>query len=353
MKTITARTGACALLLSAALAAQVSPRPFVRAEGPAALIPAVGTIVPSDRQLQVDGELIGLGPRTIRGLRFRRDGLTRYPNPAFRIVVDVWVSHAATLPGAPNAIFDRNHGADRLHVVRGQEIAIPATTASVLTEPFAINLPFQTPFAYDGVRPLCWDVCVSQTTNNVALVGDAVAGAQPNPQPPGLQFGVGCRATGIANPALLVGAGGTQWQNPSPSLSLAYQAGWLPANSSAFLILDLVRLQPPLPMSPTCTLYLAPAVVAPLVTQANGTASISLPSLALSPAHNGLDVFAQVVAADVLATPIGLVLSNAVQHNIVAPFGAPAVGSVRAFAQLGCPANGVAAAGLCSVVEYY
>src|SRR5688572_16494455 len=104
-------------LLASSLCAQsiVSPGHFTNMEGNTGLnLPFPTTTL--YRYQQVHDDVTG-SPRTIRGMRYRRDGVGTGAIVAQTFVVNGWMSTAALTASTMSTTFDLNHGTDKTQVL--------------------------------------------------------------------------------------------------------------------------------------------------------------------------------------------------------------------------------------------
>ena len=142
----TTHAAASTLLLALSASAQgfVSPANFATMEGNLADSATIGGTT-NGRYLFIQGDADG-APRSIRGITFRRDGVTTTPAEAFSMTVNAWISTAATNPTTPSATFASNHGADKIQVLSFRVINFPATTSALpLPAAFQYTIAFDTP----------------------------------------------------------------------------------------------------------------------------------------------------------------------------------------------------------------
>lgn len=325
-----------ALLLTGALAAQsiVSPVHFAATEGNASTFAVLGSNATPDHQLQIHGDLVGTGPRTINRLSFRRDGFNRTSYSGFTAIVDVWMSNAITTPGAPSATWANNHGPNLTKVADQIRVDVPPSTWNSMPGPFEFTIQFTRPFFYDALTPLCWEIVVTQRTNSFGIPCDVAQASHVNPLAAGALIGTGCTASGYSVPARLTATTASRWTTNPPQLGFTYNAANLPRSSNAALSFGTSATSfngIPLPFllpGTDCSLYNNILTVQPLLTQADGTASRTY-WFPANPSLNGSNLFAQVLALDPSANALGIITTNAVQYNIVAPFSLVQVGTVR------------------------
>ena len=323
-----------ALTLASALVAQgvVSPGHFTVAEGNYYSLTSLGTTAAPARLLQVHDDLKG-SPRTIGSLAFRRDGglnTAAYAYPAFNIVCDIFVSNAALTAGTVSATFDTNHGANKTQVASFKVASFPATTHKGASAPFDYKFMFTNPYAFDGTTGLCFEIKVTSRSNTSAVYMDyQSATSSTNPAAYTEYTGTGCKASGYITPMTMSGSSTPNW--PQSLLTLAWTASSLPKSAVGFLCLGgsdkswgAMTLPLALPgtgsaPSGTCTIYCDWSVLVPAVSTATGAFSQTIGAQA-NPAWNGQSVYSQLVFLDAAANSYGGVMSNRVQHQIIAPY---------------------------------
>lgn len=330
-----------ATLTAPAVTAQVAPAHFANAEGNGTLRFGLAASSGTSRTMTILDELAGQ-PGALRGIALRRDAFFRATSASESAVVQVTLSTALTTAGSPDPTFDNNHGSDRQRVANLKLVTMPPRPAAfTVPAPFDIVIPFDQPFAFTGQGPLCVDIEVisrSSTVNGYQL--DFVSVPDPNPQPPTGFYGQGCAPANLPLPATLTALSSAQW--PTNSVSLGYRGLGCPANGLVSLLLGVnnqaLTSGAPLPIalpgtasapSGLCSLYVDPLVAVPGLANANGAATYDL-GLPVTPAFNGLTVYGQLALPSAGANRYDLATTNAVAHNVIAPFTAPPVGSVIA-----------------------
>lgn len=361
-----------AVLLSAltttTLVAQgtVSPSHFTATEATASISVPIASPHPTmqtpHRLMQIHDDLMG-APRTIRGMRFRRDGGPGWPAVSgYGGIVSLTLFEAA--PGiaaaTPNAIFANNVGANSTVVLPTQTFIIPATSHFSAPGPFVIDIRFgPNSFPYSGNAPLGWDMLVTTSTAQHFVDFDAASGNLANPPAATDLVGTGCIITGNLLPASLSGATFPSWGATTPYMIFTYSGLNLGRNTTlpnpgsiVLLAYGLDRRHPPLTIQGTaCSVFLDPlgyqlVLVDPNGNFVGGSYSFLLPMAAYL---NGMTLQAQAFTLDPVT---GLPAStNAVSSNIVAPFGDVPVGSISA---IGLPNHiGAPVPHFGAVVEFY
>ncbi len=337
---------ASVVALCGGLAAQgiVSPSTFGPAEATSWASFGIGGQSAPAAMLAIHGEMQGR-PATITGVSFRREGQNTSSYGAFTMVVNVWVSTAATPPSAPSATFAQNHGPDKQQVVTFGLVQVPAMPPpTAIPAPFDLSIPFDQPLAWTGGGPLCLEIqLVSKSTTQTVLFDWVSDNPRLNPRPTTLRYGSGCIATGQTAAVRLDGAGTGSWT--TGGVSLTYTGSRFPASAMVGLLIGGSNAQfagLPLPLalpgtaiapSGTCSLLTDALLGIPAVTNGSGQLSFSL-GLAATPAFNGLSLFTQAVTLDATANSWGVVSSNGVQHQVLAPW-SNSLGTVYATSSFG------------------
>ncbi len=344
------------VLFAAALGAQsiVSPPRFANVEGPNAFNIPISVPGPGNRLMQVDTNLLG-SPRTINGIRFRRDAYAWNTTTAAAVVATVRMSYAATTPATVSPTFADNVVAPAVPVV-GLPVAIAATAPQRLPEPFVLDIPFTTPFFYNGTAPLCWDLQVTATTAVQSVGVDAVLVDHGNPAPADIGFGTGCTLTGNNQPMDIHGVAYPNWPSTPSSITFVYTASHLAANNGGFpnpgsvavLAFGLERLPT---AANACTFLIQPLIADVVFVGAGGTLTypydLVVPVL---PAHNGVDLYAQLLTIDPATNAIAV--SDGHQFNISAPFTSQQLGIGMVSGSVAQP-TGTAWPDAGVIVEYY
>jgi hypothetical protein len=325
--------------LCASLAGQavVSPSHFQNAAGNSNGYAGVGHYASVSRHLQVHDDLAGT-PRTIHRIAFRRETPSNNTTvPASSLVCDLRLSTAVTTAAAPNATFAQNHGANMQQVSSFQFCQLPASPPAGAAMPFEYVIPFGQPFQYDGLGPLAWEILVHSSATGGGVLLDACVTGSTNPKAALAVRGVGCKASGKSLGVTLGGDSSPVWS--SNRLNLSYLGGNLPNSAPAWIAIGTsgsqwsgVPLPVPVPGSAaapsgTCSVYNNWLILLPAIASATGSLQTNI-GMNVHPGMHGASLFAQAIAIDLAANSVGLVLSNLVEHQVVAPFPAPPVGQV-------------------------
>jgi hypothetical protein len=330
------------LLLAPTLCAQgvVSPLYYESAEGNSFDSAPFGTTTTPYRYLQVHDDLAGT-PRTIRALVLRRDGsASAAAAPAYVVVLDLFLSSAATTAGTMSATFDNNHGANRVQVGSFTQVSFPATTAGTLPRPFEYRIPLPTPYSYNGQGGLCWEARLIARQGSSLVYFNGVSGGSTNPGAATISLGTGCKAGARANPLRLDPSSQMNW--PQGAGLFNYTGYFAPANAIGLLALGTSATSfsgIPLPLeipntrgeaSGPCHVYNSWAFTLPFLADTAGNHSFNL-GVPATQEFYGARLFGQGIFADTAPTPsnpLGVVTSNMVEHNWVPPYASLPVGRV-------------------------
>ncbi len=328
------------LLAAASLAPQqqiVSPAHFANAEAPSRRASGIGTTRSPSTLLSIHDELQGTA-RTIRGVALRLDGeVPGGQSGQQTFVVNVFASTAATTAANPDATFVNNHGPDKVQVTTFALAQIAPARVHGFPAPFELVIPFNRPFAFGGNGPLCLEIQVITRTNSTNYNFDFVSFASSNPRPETRSFGSGCQKASGGGTVVLNPSSSSNWS--ANTVTLSYNGQRLDANQLVGLIIGGSNTSfsgLPLPFalpntagapSGTCRLYTDIVVQIPGFTNSNGQVSWNL-SVPVTTASNGASLFGQVLQPDAAANPWGVVLSNAAEHHVVAPYPSIPVGTV-------------------------
>ena len=327
---------------AAPLAAQavVTPAHFTNAEANTWWNVGFGESSAPTRFLQILEELQG-SPRTINAVSLRRDGANpgTAQSPAHSVLANIFVSSAVRGANTPDAIFDNNHGGDKAQVGAFHLISLPAVDYKGFRGPFDYRFPFAQPFSFAGTAPLCVEYQITSRTTNVTINYDWASGTNTNPGASTRSFGTGCKATGRTSAMTITGSSSGNWaQN---SMSFSWSGSQMTPNSVGFLALGFDNTNwagLPLPFelpgtasapSGACRIYTSVLLSIPALTTASGGLSANF-GFNVNTSFNGASMFSQYMLPDVAANPWGFVLSNGVEHHIVAPWTRLPIGCVRA-----------------------
>lgn len=324
----------------AGLAAQnfaVSPPQFATVESNSSNDNPLGATSPLVRYLQIDEEL---PPQAlaINGIAFRGNAS---PNsyPLFRVDLDLRVSIPNASAANPSPTFNANHGRTGAMAVARRFVSFPGRPASrSLPLPFDYQIPFDAPFTVNGA--ICWEMKIYGRGNSSGISFDAIDPASygANPTPAILSLGSGCIATGRTSPMAVAGTLTIDW--PNGNLRIGFGATQAPANALCLVALGFSSSQwagLPLPLaipgsesgsSGRC--FVQNELFTTIAGNSNA-AGIFFPSelsLPLAPSHHGLAFFHHVVAFDAAANPFGVVTSNGMARQLIAPAPSPGISRV-------------------------
>lgn len=317
----------------------VTPKNFTNSEAASFSNEAIGTTATPTTWLEVMDELKGT-PRTIKGIAFRRDGqTTSFNNTAATVLVTAKASTAATTAATVSGTFAANHGANKATVTAFTVVQWPASSYEGPAPDLWFPIMFNTPYNFDGTGPLAVEVQVTSRTHTSSYYFDWESNTNgvSNPQSYDASFGTGCTTSTQTNPMLLTGGSQSNW--PNSSVTLTYSGQRMPPSTLISMVIgtdktNIAGLPLPLQLPGTatapsgpCTIYTNVLLAVPALTNANGSMTFNL-GFGVNPFFNGLHVYAQAAALDPVANPLGLVLSNAEVHNLVAPYGKPPIGTV-------------------------
>jgi hypothetical protein len=322
-------------MFAAGLAAQstvVSPAAWANVDSPGANAFPFGSVSSQFRYLNVHDDLAGTA-RTILSLAVRRSGTTSTStHPPTSAVLDAWMSTAVTTGATVSAMFDSNHGPDRAQVLTARTISFPAAPTGLLPYPFSYVVPLDVPFSFGGAGPLAWEVQITSRPIGWSSVQDAVMGSSTDPEKVVSRYGAGCIATGRTLPFSLTGASNNNWPMGSGSVNATADEG--PAGAVSAFLFGFLPFPTSLPIpgttgfpSGTCFLHSDTPLSLGGTLDSGGGLTFRVP-VPLRPEWNGLHVYGQVVALDAGANALGVVLTNGLDHQLVAPYGAPPGGRV-------------------------
>jgi len=324
-----------AFAIAASAQSYVSPAHFTAAEGSLTTTVPFGSVQVPYRYLQIHGDVPAM---TISGLAFRWEGApSGLFYPPFSVTLDLWVSTAARTAATASAVFDTNHGVDKVQVATQQTIAIPGSDPSLLPSPFVLDIPFTAPFAFAGSpASLCWEVQITARTNTIDESFDGAynnASIAANPPLFSTRAFTGCLATGNTQPMTIATTlAPMNW--PAGTGTAADSASQLLHNGAIFWALGFDRVSwngNPLPVvvpgstsapSGACILRLDVATTLFALASATGSAQLNL-AFHTQPGLHGALFYEQVLGLDVAANPFGVTASNLVVHQIVAPYPYP------------------------------
>lgn len=199
IRTLLALTGLCAGL-SASLSAQAitSPNGMDTVEGNSSHSVMFGAI---DRRFQqIDGSLVGTGPRSLSSMALRREGdLASATSTARTVDITVVLAHGDT--GAISPIYADNYLGAATTVFATQTVNLPDWTALAAgPAPFDFVIPFDTPFSFNGTDALITDLTITNSSSQTAVIIDRQVGTSPFSAAYGVQTATGCTGGGLSQP---------------------------------------------------------------------------------------------------------------------------------------------------------
>lgn len=268
--------------------------------------------------------------------------------------VDLWVSTAATSSATPNIMFDLNHGADKAQVITNKAINIATATADALPGNYDVVMPFDTPFPFTS-GSLCWEVHVLSRTASVTNDNFSTASTNPALGVHSLTtFRPGCIATGRTARQSATGSSVMTWASGTGILRITGSN----AAANAIIITAVGTSNTswggiPLPFlipgsdtapSGSCFLYNDAFLFQAGLASATGasTTDVAIPA---TPNLHGLTTRTQNYSIDAPANPIGIVTSNPVIHQWIAPFGTQPASRIYLSNSLGGTATGTQVGG--------
>ncbi|MEZ5966768.1 MAG: hypothetical protein R3F56_23215 [Planctomycetota bacterium] len=328
-------------LFATALAAQadpISPIGFGAAEASSSNPNPFGVTEPLARYLQIHEDLPAQ-PFTLQGLAWRRnaDGESYR---GYGMELDLRISIPLTTSAAPSATFTANHGRVVSQAVARRRVDFPASPpARTMPQGFDLRVPFDVPFVVSTGR-VCWEVQIHDRDNAAAVHFDQVApgNGNANPLPAVLTFGQGCVATGRSTPFQVGGGASFDWAAGTARMSFSADTG--PANSVAIAVVGFdnqqwagLPLPLPVPTSsggPSGPCFVHNDVVLTLFGRTSAIGTFSTPSLTieLRPELHGATLFHHVWALDPQANGFGLVTTDGMGRQLIAPYATPAVSLV-------------------------
>ena len=337
------------LALSAAtLLAQgdpVSPPHFTAVESGTSNPNPLGVTDQLARYLQIHEDLPAT-PLLVRGIAFRRNADASSHAP-FDLELEMRMSVPLTTAAAPSATFADNHNLrSSAVVVRRRVVNFPAgDRTSILPRPFDYAFPFDVPFTVQGRA--VWEMSIHSRTNPALILFDSIrpGSGEGNPLPSVLVYGQGCVATGRTGPLSVNGGAIFDWPNGGgrmafgasngPSNAIAVAAIGFDNQSWAGIPLPFEIPNSSLGASDSCWVWNDLFTTFAGSTNATGVYSSPLVALPLDPAHHGVTLHHHVLCFDAAANPFGLVSSNAMARQIVAPYPTSAVSLVGVRGSLG------------------
>jgi hypothetical protein len=249
------------------------------------------------------------------------------------------MSTAVTTSSTISTTFDNNHGADKTQVITNKQFNVPASDPDNLPHKFDVSFPFDVGFPFAGQGSLCWELQV--TARTVSITVDYFSGMNANPNLAILSLTAlkpGCLATGRATrmgaTAATVAMGwpsgtGTLRVTGTNALDSGLVITAVGTSNTNWSGIPLPFLIPGSDTAPSgaCNLYNDVFLLQVTVASTAGATTTDVPVPA-TPALHGLVVRSQNWCIDAMANPIGVVTSNAVIHQWLAPYGLQPVSRV-------------------------
>jgi hypothetical protein len=339
-------TAVC-LSLCATLGAQVwSPTHFAKVRATGSNVFPFGSGIPF-RYAQIHDDVTAL---PVKSLTVRRTPSTSVL-AAGTITVDAFMSTAATSSATPNLTFDSNHGANKVQVISNKTFNQPASSPDFLPHKFDISFPFDVVFPFTGSGSLCWEVHVLARVT-VSVTHDNFSGANTNPAMAVVSlttFRPGCIATGRTTRMGASASSAMSWPTNTGTLrvtgSNALASGVIitavGTNNANWGPIPLPFEIPGSATAPSgaCNLYNDVILLQVTVASTTGASTTNVPVPATIDLH-GLVARSQNWCLDAAANPLGVVTSNAVLHQWVAPFGTQPACRIYLSGSLGATASG-------------
>jgi hypothetical protein len=216
-------------------------------------------------------------------------------------------------------------------------VSFSQTGPGRMPRPFEYTIPLPSAYAHSGSGPLCFELRVNSRTNASPVYFDYTQGGSTNPTPYTRSLGTGCRYTATGARVTLSASSGANW--PQSSITMSMNGTNVRPNTLAYMtigVTDETLGAIPLPFelpgtatspSGACNVYNDILITIPTLANASGQTTTNL-GVGVNPSFNGLNVYSQLISADAAANNWGLVLSNGVQFQIVAPFATGRIGEV-------------------------
>lgn len=213
----------------------------------------------------IDKTNIGAGTKVMREVGWRRDGTGAASTYAARTMTNWEMSIAKADYGLHNSVdISKNALAGTLkQVVKPRtlnvvDVSAPPTTAPA---PWTTVVKFDTPFIYDGLDALLWEVRYTANTMSTNYSFDFTTGGNyAYSSSTAAKLGTACTSSGSTSPISWT----TQWRNYGTGFSI-YHAGIsnLPKSAPAFLWIDFMDANLSAPIVCT-TIHALPTIVLPL-----------------------------------------------------------------------------------------
>ncbi|MGE0144215.1 MAG: hypothetical protein AB7I19_16480 [Planctomycetota bacterium] len=340
LSVVAAALSAAVLLSTPCVTAQsstVSPTHFAAVESPPSDVNTLGSLAPLARFLQIHEDLPAV-TTPITGIAFRRNASSAAA-AAFTVELDLRVSRPNATAAAPSSTFAANHGRFGAQVVSRRLVQFPASPSPrALPLPFEYEIPFDSPFV--APTAICWEMKVYSRTNAAVIPFDVVSAPQgdANPLAAVLTYGVGCVATGRSQPMATNGVFVRDWA--TNTLQINFGCTEAPSRAVCVAALGFQNSSwagAPLPLeipgssggsSGAC--FVHNDLFTTFAGQSGTTGFYATPLIALPllPEYHGMTFFHHVWAFDAAANAFGVVSSNGMARQVVAPYARPPVSRV-------------------------
>jgi hypothetical protein len=277
----------------------------------------------SARVHQADSSRIGQPLPLISALAFRRDrsaGTT-----AVARTVDVTILMGKTNVATFSNTFANNWLGTPVTVYTTKPTNLPDITVAppAPPAPFAVSIPLDTPYTYDGVDSLLWELQVDNGVTGTYSM-DWVSAATNTAGATSTLLGTGCTTP---NGAMSLT---TSFNTTLNTLNLSFSTLRAPSSTPLVLLFGLSNPNLSLPGLLCTTLHSDGVLQLPLgVSGTTGSlASITFP-LTFNQSWAGVDIYSQVVAADATQVGLPLALSNGRQSPLPLTPGGPAPTAMR------------------------
>lgn len=311
------------LFLATSLASQnlyVQPQGYEGVEGNSSS--GIPFSYASARVQQADSNRIGMPMPAITSLTFRRDRLVGATATARTI--DVTVLMGKNDINTFSATFATNWLSPPSTVYTPKPTNLPDITVRPPVPPavFDIAIPFDIPYAYDGVDSFMWEILVDNGITGTYSM-DWVSAATTTSGPTSTQLGSGCTtANGVMSLT-------TAFSATATTLNLSFST--LRAPSTAPVILALGTFDPNLPLPGFCAALRTDAIIQASIGTSGATGSLS--SVVLPVAwHNSLanvTLFSQVLSPDLSQAGIPIALSDGRMSTTPPTSGGPAPTGIK------------------------
>lgn len=259
---------------------------------------------------QLDATSVGQSPFNIQRISWRRDAVTGLDPTWIARTVDIGVYLAdSVLPGAVSESYAANYKNAPAYVFISRPVNLPDWTQPAVSTPapWDFVIPLDQPWPYLGVDPFLWELRITNNTSNSDYGNDfqSVSGSTGSSNV-GTAIGTGCIATGQTLAMSLAAS----FQNKFVRFRTAFNVTRAAASSPAFLFLDSVQSNLPLPG--LCgSVYALPTIQVPIgVSDSAGTVPEFALHLPFAASTVGLTLYSQAAVIDVGQTGLPLALSN-------------------------------------------